>query len=63
MSVLDDIIVGVREDLRLREERVPLRALKERAARIPGAKETRCILRNMDAVSYTHLTLPTKRIV
>ena len=51
MSVLDDIIAGVREDLRLREERVPLQALKERAARIPGAKETRCILRNRDAVS------------
>jgi indole-3-glycerol phosphate synthase len=33
MSVLDDILVGVREDLAERQQRVPLDALKERASR------------------------------
>jgi indole-3-glycerol phosphate synthase len=39
MTVLDDIIVGVRQDLAEREARTPLSAVKERAARVAGAKE------------------------
>lgn len=39
MSVLEDIVAGVRQDLAAREEMTPLAALKERAARLPEAKE------------------------
>ena len=38
MTVLDEIIAGVREDLALREARVSLDQLKERASRIPSAR-------------------------
>ncbi|MDD9205382.1 indole-3-glycerol phosphate synthase TrpC [Georgenia sp. 10Sc9-8] len=38
MTVLEDIVAGVREDLAEREAAVPLDALKERAQRQPGAK-------------------------
>ena len=37
MTVLDEIIAGVREDLALREAKVSLDQLKERASRIPSA--------------------------
>lgn len=37
MTVLDDIIAGVREDLAVREAQVSLDQLKERASRVPGA--------------------------
>ncbi|MCF2706226.1 indole-3-glycerol phosphate synthase TrpC [Arcanobacterium haemolyticum] len=37
MSVLDEIIAGVREDLAVRQEKTSLDQLKERASRIPGA--------------------------
>ncbi|GAA2077921.1 indole-3-glycerol phosphate synthase TrpC [Streptomyces albiaxialis] len=39
MSVLDEIIEGVREDLAERQARVSLEELKERAARAPQAKD------------------------
>ena len=39
MSVLDEIIEGVREDLAERQARVSLDELKERAARAPAAKD------------------------
>ena len=38
MSVLDDILVGVREDLAARQEQTSLDALKERSARLPDTK-------------------------
>jgi indole-3-glycerol phosphate synthase len=38
VSVLDDILVGVREDLAARQEQTSLDALKERAARLPDTK-------------------------
>ncbi|MHB1488907.1 indole-3-glycerol phosphate synthase [mine drainage metagenome] len=50
MTVLDDIIVGVKEDLAEREKRTPLGALKERAARVTEAKECLSRLRAEDAV-------------
>lgn len=50
MTVLDDIIVGVREDLAVREAHTPLSALKERAARVPEAKECVSRLSGEDAV-------------
>ncbi|HET7305263.1 MAG TPA: indole-3-glycerol phosphate synthase TrpC [Segeticoccus sp.] len=43
-TVLDEIIDGVREDLAVREARVPLSQLKERAARTPGALDARAAL-------------------
>ncbi|GAB2674353.1 indole-3-glycerol phosphate synthase TrpC [Thalassiella azotivora] len=45
MSVLDDIIAGVREDLAEREAQVPLAALKERAAQAPPARDAVAALR------------------
>ena len=51
MSVLEDIVAGVREDLAEREARVPLDALKERANAVPGALECLGRLKQADAVS------------
>jgi indole-3-glycerol phosphate synthase len=39
VSVLDEIVAGVRADLAERQAEVPLEALKERAARQPNAKD------------------------
>ena len=39
MTVLEDIVAGVRLDLAEREEKTPLVDVKERASRVPGAKE------------------------
>ncbi len=44
MNVLESIVAGVREDLEARQQQCPMDALKERAARIPGAKDARQIL-------------------
>lgn len=46
MTVLDDIIAGVREDLAQREAAVSLDQLKERASRIPGALNAEAALRD-----------------
>jgi indole-3-glycerol phosphate synthase len=51
MTVLDDIVAGVREDLAAREAVVPLASLKERAARTTEAKECLSRLRLADAVT------------
>jgi len=48
VSVLDDIIAGVREDLKEREDRVPLARIKEIEAQIPEAKDALGALRNRD---------------
>jgi indole-3-glycerol phosphate synthase len=50
-TVLDEIVAGVREDLAQREAATPLRALKERAARVTEAKECLSRLRVEDAVT------------
>lgn len=39
MTVLDEILAGVRADLAERQERVPLDALKSRCARVPDGKQ------------------------
>ena len=44
MTVLDDILVGVREDVAGRMAQVPLEALKERAERAPAAQDGYCAL-------------------
>ena len=46
MTVLEDIVAGVRLDLAEREAVTPLAAVKERAARVPEAKE--CLSRLHD---------------
>lgn len=51
MTVLDDILVGVRKDLALRQEKVSLDQLKERASRIPGALNAEAFLRQEDSRS------------
>lgn len=51
MTVLDDIVAGVREDLAAREAVTPLDVLKERAARREGAKDCLSALWRTDAVS------------
>ena len=48
MSVLDDIIAGVRQDLKEREDRVPLARIKEMETQVPEAKDTLGALRNRD---------------
>ena len=48
MSVLDDIIVGVLEDLKEREGRVPLNRVKEIEQSVPEAKDALGALRNRD---------------
>lgn len=51
MTVLDDIVAGVREDLAAREAATPLDVLKERAARQPEALDCLGRLWHEDAVS------------
>ncbi len=51
MTVLDDIVAGVREDLAEREATTSLAALKERANRMPEARECVSRLRVADAVT------------
>ena len=48
MSVLDDIIAGVRQDLKEREDRVPLARIKEMETQVPEAKDPLGALRNRD---------------
>ena len=48
MSVLDDIIAGVLEDLKEREERVPLSRVKEMETLVPEAKDALGALSNRD---------------
>ncbi|WP_037581605.1 indole-3-glycerol phosphate synthase TrpC [Phaeacidiphilus oryzae] len=50
MSVLDEIIEGVREDLAERQARVSLDELKEQAAKAPAAKDGVAALRGDDGV-------------
>jgi indole-3-glycerol phosphate synthase len=44
VSVLDDILAGVREDLAARQESVSLTSLQERSARLPGARDAHAVL-------------------
>ena len=50
MTVLDDILAGVREDLEERQARVDLDELQERAAQRPSAVNAEAALRDGDAV-------------
>ena len=48
MSVLDDIIAGVRQDLKEREDRFPLARIKEMETQVPEAKDALGALRGRD---------------
>ena len=48
MSVLDNIIAGVLDDLKEREDRVPLSRVKEMEQAVPEAKDALGVLRNRD---------------
>ena len=48
MSVLDDIIAGVRQDLKEREDHVPLARIKEMETQVPEAKDALGALRCRD---------------
>ena len=48
MSVLDDIIAGVRQDLKEREDHVPLVRIKEMETQVPEAKDALGALRGRD---------------
>ena len=64
MTVLDDIIVGVRADLSARMATLPYADLEARAAATPAPQDAAAALRRAPgAVSYTHLTLPTSDLV
>ena len=64
MSVLDDIIAGVRQDLKEREDRVPLARIKEMETQVPEAKDALSALRNRDGavkiISEVKLSSPSK---
>ena len=51
MTVLEDIVAGVREDLAERQAKTTLDELKERAARAPGALDCVSRLKAEDAVA------------
>ena len=46
MTVLDDILAGVREDLAAREKQVPLEAVRDAAAAAPPPKDAYAVLRS-----------------
>ncbi len=46
MTVLDDILVGVREDLSSRQQRVPLETLKSQAEGLPACRDVMAALRS-----------------
>ena len=48
MSILDDIVAGVRQDLKEREDRVPLARIKEMETQVPEAKDALGALRGRD---------------
>lgn len=48
MTVLDDIIVGVREDLAQRQAQTPLDELKARVAKLPATRPVLSVLRGED---------------
>ena len=67
MSVLDDIIAGVRQDLKEREDRVPLARIKEMETQVPEAKDALNALRNRDGavkiISEVKRSSPSKGVL
>ena len=67
MSVLGDIIAGVRQDLKEREDRVPLARIKEMETQVPEAKDALNALRNRDGavkiISEVKRSSPSKGVL
>ena len=62
MSVLDDIIAGVREDLELRRQSVPLEELQDRIALLPPARNAWAALGSADPAAHDlHVIAEVKR--
>lgn len=61
MSVLDDIVAGVREDLADREARISLDQLKERAQRLPSARDAHAALSPHDSKPGVRVIAEVKR--
>jgi indole-3-glycerol phosphate synthase len=63
VSVLDDILAGVREDLAVRQDAVSLSQLQERASRLPSAKDAYAILsapRGIKVIAEVKRASPSK---
>jgi indole-3-glycerol phosphate synthase len=62
VSVLDDIVAGVREDLAVRAESVSLDDLKQRANRAPGVVDamSRLRARNVNVIAEVKRRSPSK---
>jgi indole-3-glycerol phosphate synthase len=50
MTVLDDILAGVREDLADRQSRITIEELQEKAGQLPSARPAESVLRHGDTV-------------
>ncbi len=62
MNVLESIVAGVLEDLEARQKQCPMDALKERAARNPGAKDAGQILacKEVSVIAEVKRSSPSK---
>ncbi len=65
MTVLDDILAGVREDVALRMEQVPLDELKERAANVAPARDVAAVLADEDVcvIAEVKRSSPSKGVL
>ena len=65
MTVLDDILAGVREDVSARMAQVPMADLKERAAHIPPARDVAAVLADEDVcvIAEVKRSSPSKGVL
>ena len=63
-QIIAILVVRDRSEIRLKKMRAELMAMRSHAHHLESEKEeVRKLISWVSAVSYTHLTLPTKRIV
>jgi indole-3-glycerol phosphate synthase len=65
VTVLDDILAGVREDVSARMAQVPMADLKERAAHIPPARDVAAVLADEDVcvIAEVKRSSPSKGVL